>query len=84
MIEFSVKPPIIPIPFHKLLRVVALVDNQDPQTLLDHIAAEHFQIEIGDNFQRGCVGGLRRRRLHRGRRRRAPRPGTMFRRETRL
>ena len=54
MIEFSVKPPTIPIPFHKLLKVVALVDGQDPQTreLLDHIAAEHFEIEVSDNFDR--------------------------------
>ncbi len=54
MIEFSVKTPTIPIPFHKLLKVVALVDGQDPQTreLLDHIAAEHFEIEVCHNFDR--------------------------------
>ena len=47
MVEFSVKPPTIPIPFHKLLKVVALADGQDPQTreLLNHITAEHFEIE---------------------------------------
>ena len=54
MIEFAVKPPTIPIPFHKLLKVVAIVDGQDPQTreLLDHIAAEHFEIEVSDRFDR--------------------------------
>ena len=54
MIEFSVKPPTIPIPFHKLLKVVALVDGQDPQTqeLLDHIAAENFEVEVSDRFDR--------------------------------
>jgi ornithine decarboxylase len=54
MIEFSVKPPTIPIPFHKLFKVVALVDGQDSQTreLLDHITAEHFEIEVSDNFDR--------------------------------
>ena len=54
MIEFSVKPPTIPIPFHKLFKVVALVDGQDPQTreLLDQIAAEHFEIEVSDDFDR--------------------------------
>ena len=54
MIEFSVKPPTIPIPFHKLLRVVALVDGQDAQTreLLDHIAAAHFEIVVSDNLDR--------------------------------
>jgi ornithine decarboxylase len=54
MMEFAVKAPTIPIPFHKLLRVVAIVDGQDPQTrqLLDHIAAEHFDIEVTDRFDR--------------------------------
>ncbi len=54
MIEFSVKPPTIPIPFHKLLKVVAIVDGHDPQTkeLLDHIAAEHFEIEVSDSLDR--------------------------------
>jgi ornithine decarboxylase len=36
------------------LKVVAIVDGADPQIrqLLDHIAAEHFQIEITDSFDR--------------------------------
>ena len=44
MIEFSVKAPTIPIPFHKLLKVVALVDGQNPQIreLLDQIAADEL------------------------------------------
>jgi ornithine decarboxylase len=54
MIEFSVKAPTIPIPFNKLLKVVALVDGKHPQTrqLLDHIAAEHFEIEVNESFDR--------------------------------
>ncbi len=54
MIEFAVKPPTIPIPFHKLLKIVAIVDAGDPQTrqLLDHLAAEHFEIELADTFDR--------------------------------
>jgi arginine/lysine/ornithine decarboxylase len=54
MIEFAAKTPSIPIPFHKLLKVVALVDRDDPQTqkLLEHIAAEHFEIEISDQYGR--------------------------------
>src|SRR4051794_39858863 len=54
MIEFSVKPPTIPIPFHKLLKVVAVVDGLDPQTreLLDQIAAQHFDIEVSDRLDR--------------------------------
>ena len=48
MIPRDVKAPTIPIPFHKLLKVVAIVDDEDPQTkeLLDHIAAENFEIEV--------------------------------------
>ena len=39
MIEFSVETPTIPIPFHKLLKVVAIVDTADAQTkqLLDQL-----------------------------------------------
>jgi ornithine decarboxylase len=54
MIQFAVKAPTVPIPFHPLFKVVALVDGQDPRTreLLDHIAAQHFEIEVCDNFDR--------------------------------
>jgi hypothetical protein len=30
MIEYAAKTPTIPIPFHKLLKVVALVDGENP------------------------------------------------------
>jgi ornithine decarboxylase len=52
--EFSVKNPTIPIPFHRLLKVVALVDREDTQTrqLLDHIAAEKFEVEVSDRYER--------------------------------
>jgi len=54
MIPRSVKAPTIPIPFHKLLKVVAIVDGADTQTkqLLDHIAAENFQVEVSNSFDR--------------------------------
>jgi ornithine decarboxylase len=54
MSEFSVKAPVVPIPFHKLLKVVAVVDGQDPQTreLLDHIAAELYTVEVSDRLDR--------------------------------
>ena len=50
----AITPPALPIPFHKLLKVVALVDRQDPQTreLLDQIAAEGFEIELSDRLDR--------------------------------
>jgi len=46
MIPRDVKAPTIPIPFHKLLKVVAIVDAADPQTkqLLDQIAAQNFEV----------------------------------------
>ena len=50
----SMKPPTIPIPFHNYLKVVAIVDAADLHTkqLLDHIAAENFEIEVTDRFDR--------------------------------
>jgi len=54
MIPGNVKPPAIPIPFHKLLKVVAIIDrtNRQSKELLDQIAAEHFDIEVTDSFDR--------------------------------
>jgi ornithine decarboxylase len=54
MLEFSVTPPTIPIPFHKLFKVVAIVDDHDPQIteLLAHIAAEHYEIDRSDSLDR--------------------------------
>ena len=54
MIPRSVKAPTIPISFHRLLKVVAIVDaaNAQIKQLLDHIAAENFQIEVTDSFDR--------------------------------
>ncbi|MBS1241371.1 MAG: Ornithine decarboxylase, partial [Gemmatimonadetes bacterium] len=54
MIEFAVKAPTIPIPFHELLKVVAIVDGENPETrrLLEQIAAAHFEIEVTDRFDR--------------------------------
>ena len=54
MIPRDVKSPTAPIPFHKLLKVVAIVDRHDEQTkqLLDHIAADNFEIEVADSYER--------------------------------
>jgi ornithine decarboxylase len=56
MSKFAVKASTstVPIPFHKLLKVVAVVDGQDRQTreLLDHIAGELFAIETSDRLDR--------------------------------
>ena len=44
----------MPIPFHRLLKVVALVDRDQPQIrqLLDHITDEKFEIEVSDRYDR--------------------------------
>ena len=74
MIPRSVQAPTIPIPFHRLLKVVAIVDTANAQTkeLLDLIASENFEVEITDSFDRdvdedasvgayiACVDGVRR------------------------
>jgi len=54
MIPRSVKAPTIPIPFHKLLKVIAIVDPGDPEVkeLIDCIAAENIHVEVTDRAQR--------------------------------
>lgn len=54
MIPRDVKAPTVPIPFHKLLKVVAIVDEKNPQTrqLLDQITAANYQVEVTDDYDR--------------------------------
>ncbi len=54
MIPRDVKSPTVAIPFHKLLKVAALVDDKDPQIrkLLDQIEDERFEVEVSDDFDR--------------------------------
>ena len=54
MIPRDVKSPTVAIPFHKLLKVVAIVDQMDIQTkeLLDQIRTENFEVEVAGNFDR--------------------------------
>ena len=54
MMPRDVRAPTIPVPFHKLLKVVAIVDAADLQTkqLLDHIAAENFEVHVSGSFDR--------------------------------
>ncbi len=54
MIPRDVKAPTVAIPFHKLLKVVAIVDTEDAQTrqLLEHIQAENFEVEVTGSFDR--------------------------------
>ena len=54
MIEYAARTPNIPIPFNKLLKVVALVDggNSQVKALLDQIRSAKFEIEISDRYDR--------------------------------
>ena len=54
MIQYVVETPKIPIPFHRLLKVVALVDAEDPyhRALVEQIRAEKFEVEISDRYDR--------------------------------
>ena len=49
-----VKVPTIPIPFHKLMKIVAIVDPNDMQTkeLLEQLTAERYVVEVTDSFDR--------------------------------
>ncbi|RVP92501.1 Orn/Lys/Arg decarboxylase N-terminal domain-containing protein, partial [Sinorhizobium meliloti] len=52
MIPRDVKAPTVPIPFHKLLKVVAFVDERNLETkrLLAHIVAENFEVELRGSY----------------------------------
>ncbi|ACC75475.1 ornithine decarboxylase [Paraburkholderia phymatum] len=54
MVPRSIKAPTIPIAFHKLLKVVAIVDGNDAQSgeLLAEITAEHYRVEVTDSYTR--------------------------------
>ena len=54
MIPRDIPPPTIPIPFHKLLKVVAIVDKENAQVkeLLAQISGEGFEVEVTDSFDR--------------------------------
>jgi ornithine decarboxylase len=46
--------PTIPIPFPRLLKIVAIVDAANPQIkeLLERISAENYEVEVTDRFER--------------------------------
>jgi ornithine decarboxylase len=52
--EFRMRAPTMPIPFHRLLKVVAIIDPQDPQArqLVDHIRAEGYEVEVSERLER--------------------------------
>jgi ornithine decarboxylase len=54
MLPRSIKTPTIPIPFQKLLKVVAIVDmeNVETRTLLDHVREAGYTVEVRGTFAR--------------------------------
>jgi ornithine decarboxylase len=50
----STNAPKIQIPFQRLLKVVALVDekNEQARALLERIAAQGYEVEINSNYER--------------------------------
>lgn len=54
MIPRDVKAPTVAIPFHRLLKIVAIVDPDEPQTreLLDQIRGQGYEVEVGAGFER--------------------------------
>ena len=54
MIPRDVKAPTVAIPFHKLLKIVAVVDRENAQIkeLLDHIVELNFEVEVVDDYAR--------------------------------
>src|SRR5262245_18840373 len=54
MIPRDVKAPTVAIPFHKMLKIVAVVDDKNAQirTLIEEIEAEGFEVEVTDSPDR--------------------------------
>jgi len=54
MQQFVASVPKIPIPFCRMLRIVALVDekNREVRQLLDQLAADNYEVEISANYDR--------------------------------
>jgi arginine/lysine/ornithine decarboxylase len=52
--SYALKPPSIPIPFDKLLKVVAVVPHASAQVreLLAQIGAEGYEVEVAERFER--------------------------------
>ena len=67
MMPRNAKAPTIPIPFHKMLKIVALVDEKNSQTkaFLDEITAANFQIEVSDDYERDVSEDADVGRVHR-------------------
>jgi arginine/lysine/ornithine decarboxylase len=54
MLQYVASVPKIPIPFNRLLKIVALVndENSEVRQLLDLLSAERFEVEVTSNYDR--------------------------------
>lgn len=57
MMQYAAKAPTIPIPFHKLLKVVVVGDVRDraAQALIERLAAEKLEVEVSDRYDRDVL-----------------------------
>jgi ornithine decarboxylase len=54
MLDFAARIPSIPIPFHRLLKVVVIVDGSDPHTgaLIERLRGEKLEVEVSSRYER--------------------------------
>src|SRR5262245_57899290 len=54
MLQYVASVPKIPIPFNRMLKIVALVNDEhsEVRALLDMLSAERFEIEVSSNYDR--------------------------------
>src|SRR4029079_1879748 len=54
MLQYVASVPKIPVPFNRLLKIVALVDDENAEVrqLVDLLSAERFEIEVSSNYDR--------------------------------
>ena len=54
MLQYVASVPKIPIPFNRLLKIVALVDdgNHEVRQLIDLLSAERYEVEVSSNYDR--------------------------------
>jgi ornithine decarboxylase len=54
MLQYVASTPKIPIPFNRLLKIVALVDEgqRDMRALIDLLSAERFEVEVSNDYLR--------------------------------
>src|SRR4029079_17677052 len=54
MLQYVASVPKIPVPFNRLLKIVALVDDENAEVrqLVDLLSAERYEVEVSSNYDR--------------------------------